>query len=61
MVSFAEFQILLAETEARVNNKPLKYETDNINEPEAPTPPHLLSCRTLNVYPVNPQDDESLP
>lgn len=42
-----ELNTLLTDVESRVNNKPLSYQTEGINEPEASTSAHLI--KTSNI------------
>lgn len=49
MVTLVELQTVLFETEARVYNKPITYQTVNIDDPEPLTPSHLFHGRTMNV------------
>lgn len=50
-VSVDELHTLLVEIEARINNRPLTYLQENIDEPEALTPNHLLFGSTIDVIP----------
>ena len=50
-VSVDELPTLLVEIEARINNRPLTYIQENVEEPEALTPNHLLQGRMIDVIP----------
>ena len=51
LVSVDELRTLLVEIEARVNNRPLTYLQEDINEPEALSPNHLLQGRSIEPIP----------
>ena len=51
-ITVDELQTLLVEIEARVNNRPLTYISDTVNEPEALTPNHLLHGTTIESIPL---------
>ena len=46
-----ELRTLLVEIEARVNNRPLTYVHDNLDEPEPLTPNHLLQGASIETVP----------
>lgn len=51
-ISLDELRTVLVEIEARVNNRPLTYVNDNINEPEVLTPNHLLQGSPIDLIPT---------
>ena len=53
-ITLEELRTLLVEIEARVNNRPLTYVNENINEPEALTPSHLLTGDRIEPVPPAP-------
>lgn len=46
-----ELRTLLVEVEARINNRPLTYIQESIDEPAALTPNHLLQSALIDVIP----------
>ena len=50
-VSTEDLYTIVAEVESRVNNRPLTYVSDDIDELEALTPPHLICGRRLKSVP----------
>ena len=61
-VSIEDLYTLVAEIENRVNNRPLTYISDDIDELEALTPSHLICGRRLKTVPLVTQAaDESDP
>ena len=52
-----ELHTLLAEVEQRVNNRPLTYIDDDVNNPIPLTPAHLLYGRRLESFPSIPTQD----
>ena len=52
-ISFFEFITLLAEIENVVNNRPLTYVSNNINDLEPLTPNHLLKGKSISQLPEN--------
>ena len=50
-VSVDELRTLLVEIEAKINNRLLTYIQENVDEPEALTPNHLLQGRMIDVIP----------
>ena len=59
-VSIEDLYTLIAEVENRVNNRPLTYVSDDINELEALTPSHLICGRRLKSLPAvtHPVEDD---
>ena len=59
-VSIEDLYTLVAEVENRVNNRPLTYVSDDINELEALTPSHLIYGRRLKSLPsvTRPVEDD---
>lgn len=51
-VSIEDLYTIVAEVENRVNNRPLTYVSDDINELEALTPSHLICGRRLKSIPL---------
>ena len=62
-VSIEDLYTIVAEVESRVNNRPLTYVSDDIDELEALTPSHLICGRRLKLVPsvthTLDQDDPS--
>lgn len=56
-VTVIELGTLLIEIEVRVNNRPLTYQTEEINEPEALTQAHLIYGGKLQILPIYSKDD----
>lgn len=50
-ITVEELRTLIVEIEARINNRPLTYVWNEIDEPEALTPNHLLQGSTIDVIP----------
>ena len=62
-VGIEDLYTIVAEVESRVNNRPLTYVSDDIDELEALTPSHLICGRHLKSVPsvthTLDQDDTS--
>lgn len=60
-LSLNDLQTILTEVEARVNNRPLTYQDDSLQQLEPLTPSHLLHGRKLQLHPWNVEDDHYQP
>ena len=56
-ISLEELRTLLKEIEARVNNRPLTYVSEGLDEPEPLTPSHLLTGGRVEPVPVIQHND----
>lgn len=56
-----ELVTILAEVEMRVNNRPLTYMTDDLNQPAPLTPSHLIHGRRIDSMPNELEDKQQDP
>ena len=52
-INLPELHTLLVEIEARVNNRPLTYQTDSQSQLEPLTPAHLLYGHKIDLFPIH--------